>query len=487
MRSSNRVSCGLAAFVLFASPLGAGCDRPASSRALDSAAWAADDTGVSNEADGAGMDVEGDAAGPMLDGSPTLDGSPEPDAGRAAAPSALDPADWPMALHDVLASGHNPSEDALDPRNVDRLEVKWRFDSSVAGHEVGPIHATPVVANDTVYVGSATGRFYAIARDGKLLWQYQTRPADALPASVKATPVGAAIYAGAASIIGGAALAATRPYVIFGDITGNLYALDRQTGKEVWVREDADGHALSGVGGNSLLLVGETLFVGFASAEMLALNNLGSDVWQCCSFRGSVAAFDVATGAEKWRFYTVPPAAGLPEQRAPYLVGPSGGSIWGQPSYDAATNTVFVGTGSNFSPTATGGSTELTDSIIALDAASGALKWSYQATKNDIWSEGEFNPRTDGEYLDADFGDSPKLYDLPGIGKVIGVQGHRRRPEERSLLCPRRARRRARTSHRTLEDVHDAGRFSESGRLRRRHRLRARARPHRRTWPAHRG
>ncbi|MDH5674756.1 MAG: hypothetical protein OEZ06_21690 [Myxococcales bacterium] len=52
---------------------------------------------------------------------------------------------WSMALYDAVASGHNPRERSISPQNVDQLEFKWRFDEAVAGHEVGPIHATPVV------------------------------------------------------------------------------------------------------------------------------------------------------------------------------------------------------------------------------------------------------------------------------------------------------------------------------------------------------
>jgi hypothetical protein len=59
---------------------------------------------------------------------------------------------WPMALHDPVASGFNPAEKRLGMHNAHQLEVKWMFDADEVDHPVGPIHATPVVLGDTIYV-----------------------------------------------------------------------------------------------------------------------------------------------------------------------------------------------------------------------------------------------------------------------------------------------------------------------------------------------
>ena len=83
---------------------------------------------------------------------------------------------WPMALHDPVASSFNPVEKHLGIHNAPQLEVKWIFDAQAVDHPVGPIHATPVVLGDTIYVGDTLGRFYALSRDGALRWEYVTRP-----------------------------------------------------------------------------------------------------------------------------------------------------------------------------------------------------------------------------------------------------------------------------------------------------------------------
>ncbi len=332
--------------------------------------------------------------------------------------------DWTMALYDAVGSGHNTKENQLKPGNVHKLKVRWRFDAADAGHEVGPIHATPVVQDDRVYVGSNLGRFYAIDDDGDLLWTYlPLQPNPLLGALVVPSPIGSPINAVATPIVGAAVLPRSKPYVIFGDMDGNLYALNRYTGKQVWVKPNVDGHDLGGVVGNSLMLTDDdTLIVGFASIESYGLQ-LAATGYQCCSFRGMVAAFDVATGHEKWRFRTIPDGEQqpLPADLAPFTIGPSGGDVWGQPTYDEHTDTVYFGTGQNFSPAADGGGTSLTDAIIALDADTGALKWSYQATADDVWVAGLPTPDANGRYYDQDFGDSPKIYKLPGVGRVVGA------------------------------------------------------------------
>lgn len=332
---------------------------------------------------------------------------------------------WPMALHDPVASGFNPLEEVIGIHNAHQLGVKWIFDADDVDHPVGPIHATPVVMGDTIYVGSTLGRFYAISHDGARRWDYVTRPPNPLlEAILTPAPTGEPIPDAAGTpIVGAAVLPAQLPYVIFGDLDGNVYALNRHTGEEVWVKEAVDPHPLGGVGGNALLVVGNMVIIGFSAIEELALvlPQLGIP-YDCCTHRGLVVALNAATGEELWHYDTIPAAAvsPLPEALAPFKIGPAGADIWGQPTYDWETHTVFIGTGQNFSPSITGG-TPGSDSILALDADTGALKWATQFTSGDIWLTGIPNPDATGRFLDQDFGDSPKVYRLADGRKVVGA------------------------------------------------------------------
>ncbi|MFT3921561.1 MAG: PQQ-binding-like beta-propeller repeat protein [Myxococcales bacterium] len=337
-------------------------------------------------------------------------GSPGPDA-------ATGNGDWIQTLFDVRGSAHNVSEHTLSPDNVAQLRLLWRFDDAAAGHTIGAVHATPAVQDGRVYIGAMGGRFYALERDGTLRWQYDTRRAK----NPFASPRGSLGLSTTSPVIGGAVIAPEEALVIFGDQDGNVYALECDTGAERWVKEDIDANLFSGLIGNSITLVGDTLYIGFSSVEAVGVAISIITGYQCCDFRGLLVALDVRTGQEKWRHYTVPAAEALPIQGLPYVRGPSGGAIWGPPTYDAETNTVFVGTGQNFSPTTAGTGSPGSDSILALDADTGELKWAYQASPNDVWDITRDNPDAQGNYRDLDFGDSPKLYDLPGVGRVVGA------------------------------------------------------------------
>ncbi len=339
--------------------------------------------------------------------------------------------DWRMALRDVTGSGFNPFESELGLASVGRLEVKWIFDEATAGAPVQPIHATPVTSGSRIFVGSAGGVFYALDRDGALLWQFT---AD------NANPVMSLLFSGGQSssipapIVGGGAIPAGRPFVIFGDADGNIYCLQQETGELIW-KVNVDAHPLGGVVGNSLLVFGSTVVIGIASIENAAFA-LPPGSAPCCTHRGGVAALDVDTGAELWRWEAVAESEVQPLAGA-YLTlgfefGPSGGDVWGQPTYDAGSNTVYFGTGQNFSPTAEGGGTCTSDAIVAVDATDGSVKWKHQFTADDIWVSGVPNPATgpslvpplgEGEtrFLDQDVGDAPKIYRLANGQKVVGA------------------------------------------------------------------
>ena len=117
--------------------------------------------------------------------------------------------------------------------------------------------------------------------------------------------------------------------------------------------------------------------------------------------RGYVTAYDAATGAQAWRFYTVPghpdspPESPALEKALPTWTGEwweagGGGTAWDSMAFDPALNLVYVGVG-NGSPwpryqrSPGGGDNLYLSSILALDADTGALAWYYQTTPGDNW------------------------------------------------------------------------------------------------------
>jgi polyvinyl alcohol dehydrogenase (cytochrome) len=349
---------------------------------------------------------------------------PDESASNGATASAAQDAartGWPMAMFDRTGSGHNPQERRLGRDSIARLAVDWVFNEAVAGMPVRPIHATPVVdTHGNAYVGDFGGTFFSISSTGQLRWSFKADPPTIqlgalIPPDI--APVTAAPFLGAAAI------ASDCPIIVAGDANGRIYARNLNTGAEVWTARGLDPNPLGGVAGNSIAIVGSTVLVGMGSLENYAfvLSQGGLRV-DCCAHQGALVALDLATGAERWRFNVVPPAQSLPASQAPFVLGPAGGDIWSQPTYDPALNAVFVSTGQNLSPDANGQSTGTSDAIIAVDFATGAARWVHQFTANDIWAVGVTNPNPiTGQPVDMDLGDSPKIFSLASGRKVVAA------------------------------------------------------------------
>src|SRR5207244_416653 len=94
-----------------------------------------------------------------------------------------------------------------------------------------------------------------------------------------------------------------RPLAYFGDLVGNVYALDARTGEVVW-RDHADPHPSVTITGAPALSKGR-LHVPVSSLEEANID----PAYPCCTFRGSVIAYNARSGARLWQSYTAPPAA----------------------------------------------------------------------------------------------------------------------------------------------------------------------------------
>ena len=199
-----------------------------------------------------------------------------------------------------------------------------------------------------------------------------------------------------------------------------VVALDAATGRQFWTfRYDLPSTARTCCGrvNRGLAILGDTLYMGTLSSHLIAINaKIGTLIWDTTvsttpgypithaplvvkdkvivgtgggdgAIRGFLAAFDAKTGKEVWRFYTIP---GPGEPGSETWLGESwktgGTGIWNTGAYDAETNLTFWGTG-NPSPTGNGdirlGDNLYSDSVIALDADTGTLKWHYQFTPHD--------------------------------------------------------------------------------------------------------
>lgn len=269
----------------------------------------------------------------------------------------------------------------IDAGNVSELGLAWShaFDTN-RGQE-----ATPIVADGVLYTTTAWSKVYAFdARSGKLLWSHDPEvPGEAgFNACCDVVNRGVALHEG---------------IVYSGTLDGRLIALDASTGKLVWSVVTVDQSKPYTITGAPRVVKGRVL-IGNGGAEY--------------GVRGYVTAYDARTGAQAWRFYTVPPGPGAPadgaasdsviaQARATWSGDwnsfGGGGTVWDAIVYDEAFNQVLIGVGNgspwNHKLRSNGkGDNLFVSSVVALDADTGTYKWHYQGTPGETWDFTQTQP-----------------------------------------------------------------------------------------------
>ena len=269
--------------------------------------------------------------------------------------------DWPMVRRTYDGWGYSPL-DQITPSNIARLQPAWVFSTSVnSGHE-----ASPIVNKGVMFVATPGNQVIALdAKSGALLWRYR-RPLPEDLILLHATSRGVALYGNKVFFAAGEAV---------------LVALDARTGAEVWTAKVADNKAGYYMSVAPLVADGKVM-VGASGGEL--------------GVRGFVAAYDVDTGRELWRTYTVP-APGEPGSETwpkgdQWKTG--GGSVWVTGNYDPETRLAFWGTGNGgpWMGDQRPGDNLYTSSTIAIDVATGKIKGYHQYHPNDSWDWDEVSP-----------------------------------------------------------------------------------------------
>ena len=283
--------------------------------------------------------------------------------GRAA---RFDPADVPLLDGwglDAANSHAIPAAVAgLDRGSVGRLHLKW----ALAFPGVLNASSQPTLGGGAIYVGGYDGVVYALDREtGCARWMFAA-----------AGPVRTVIVIDHWR----AGQRRSAPRLYFGDALGKAYALDAATGRLLW-RRAMDSNPNATLTGTPTVRR-DTLYVPVSSLEEVAA---GAPGYVCCTFRGSLVALDARTGRDKWRTWMTPPpqprgrnAAGIEQ------FGPSGVALWSSPLVDDRRRRIYLTSGDNYSDPGS----PLSDAIIALDATTGNVAWSYQALGDDTWNMG---------------------------------------------------------------------------------------------------
>ncbi len=287
-----------------------------------------------------------------------------------------DPAQW-VSPTGNYANHRYSSLAQINKDNVDDLKVEWAFSTGVLrGHE-----GAPLVIGNMMYVHTPfPNKVYALDlnADGLIRWVYEPKQdPDTIPVMCCDT------------VNRGVAYGDGKIFLYQADTT--VVALDANTGEVAW--KAVNGDPKKGETGTSApMVVKDKVIIGISGGEY--------------GVRGSVTAYDIKTGDQVWRAYSMGPDSDIlvDPQKTTHLGTPvgensgtntwegdqwkiGGGTTWGWYSYDPELDLFYYGSGnpSTWNPSQRPGDNRWSMTIFARDPDDGMAKWVYQMTPHDEW------------------------------------------------------------------------------------------------------
>lgn len=265
----------------------------------------------------------------------------------------------------------------INENTVKDLALTWfaDFDTN-RGQE-----SSPLVIDGMLFVTTAWSKVYAFdAKSGKALWNFDPKVA------------GGTGIKGCCDVVN-RGLAAYGNNLYLGAYDGRLIALDQKTGKVVWEVDSVDQAKSYTITGAPRVANGK-VFIGNGGAEI--------------GVRGYISAYDAVSGKLLWRFFTVPGDPKKTQESAALDMAAKtwtgdlfwqlgGGTVWDGILYDPTTNLVYFGT-ANGTPwvaearSPQGGDNLFLNSIVAVNADTGAYAWHYQNTPSESWDFDSTSP-----------------------------------------------------------------------------------------------
>jgi len=296
--------------------------------------------------------------------------------------------DWPSFGNDPGAMRYSALQQ-INRGNVERLQPAWTFRTGKPGSE-----AVPLVIGGVMYVTAPDGVYALVPETGELLWKY-----DASPVALR----GLAYWPGSGGL---------HPRVLVGN-GPDLLALDVTTGKpapgfgdegRIDLRKGVLGdlkdarYALQ----SPPAVYGDVAITGSSNGE-------GSPT---AGAYGDIRGWDARTGRLLWSFHTLPRQgeAGVETWAGDSWKDRSGTNAWTYMTVDADRGLLFAATGSptaDFYGADRKGRNLYGNSLLALDATTGSLRWFQQLVHHDIW--------------DWDLPAAPTLIEVQRNGRTIAA------------------------------------------------------------------
>lgn len=306
---------------------------------------------------------------------------------HAGTPAKVESQDWPV-YGGQAAGDHYSNLSQINRKNVARLQVAWTFD---AGEE-GGLETSPIVVGRVLYAYTAKQKVIALdAATGKLIWQFDS--------GIKGkNPVRGLSY-----------WSDGHESRIFAPVTNFLYALDAHTGKPI--ESFAEGGRIDlrkDLRGDYRLQSVQMTSPGIIYKDLIIVGGRNPETHP--SPPGDIRAFDVRTGALRWRFHTIPHPGEFGYETWPKDAWRDAGAAnnWAGMALDEQRGIVYVPTGSpvfDFYGADRIGDDLFADCLIALNAQTGERIWHFQGVHHDIW--------------DRDFPSPPALVTVERDGRKV--------------------------------------------------------------------
>jgi len=286
------------------------------------------------------------------------------------------PNDWPGFGNDPGGTKFSPLTQ-ITPKNVTRLAVAWTYDTGEKGGGFRGWSVTPLVIDNVMYFGTYGGKLVALnAESGAEIWKFDLKTVSP---SGRYSPRGISYWQGDAQ---------TPARIVATTTDGLLTQVNAKNGELVRIGEK--GYVDLKIGMTEKFGGGYNVAAPPAIFKDIAILAPATGEQGRYGVAGDIRGFDLRSGMEVWRFHTVPQpgepnfgtwgADGWQDRRGP--------GSWVNMTVDVPNGLVFVPMGQptdqNFGSSRPG--TNLySSSLIALDAATGKLKWHFQMTHHDIY------------------------------------------------------------------------------------------------------
>ncbi|WP_460225293.1 outer membrane protein assembly factor BamB family protein [Aurantivibrio infirmus] len=292
----------------------------------------------------------------------------------------------------------NSTEAGLTTADLGELELAW----AIGFPKATTMRSQAAVVGSTLFLPVAEANaVYAFDVSGSpcLRWIYQS-----------AVPMRTSAAFGV--------LADGRKVIATADVASTVHLIDAKSGEKIWTQQVAI-NPLSITTGTPVVLK-DKVIVPISQYEITVA---GSSEHQCCTSHGAVTALNSLSGEKIWTMHTMEDAKPQRDRGdGVMLLGPSGAPIWNSPAVDEERGLIFVGTGESTSEPAH----KNTDAIIAIDLNDGSIRWSFQATANDIFvmgcgrSGGLNCPKPEDTVMrDVDFGASMILGERSDGSRIL--------------------------------------------------------------------